>query len=216
MNARFLVGLLAGITLAAAALAQQPDARATREREMLRRAQAAAQQATAQRDTLQAEKTTLQAEHERLKTQAEADAKELRALRAEVARGKTDGERQQTALAEARRESSALQQASGEREAALQKQLTEARSEGAARTQANRQVAALLAQASTRLASAEERNAGLHALAHDMVNRWLNKSTAEIVVQSEPVFGLREVAMQDTAETLRARINALQLPPRQP
>jgi hypothetical protein len=48
------------------------------------------------------------------------------------------------------------------------------------------------------------------------VNRWLSKSTTDVLLQSEPLFGLREVAMQDTAETLRARIDALQLPPRQP
>jgi hypothetical protein len=49
-----------------------------------------------------------------------------------------------------------------------------------------------------------------------MVNRWLDKSATDVLLQREPLLGLREVAMQDTAETLRARINALQLPPRQP
>jgi siderophore synthetase component len=216
MTPRTLVAALALITLATAALAQQPDPRATRERELLRRSQAALQEANAQRDALQAEKTTLQAEHDRLKLQTERDAAELRALRADVARFKGDGERGQQALADARRESSALQKAGSEREATLQQRLAEAQRELAARTQANQQVAALLEKASTRLATAEERNAGLHALAHEMVNRWLDKSATDVLLQREPLLGLREVAMQDTAETLRARINALQLPPRQP
>ena len=93
MTPRTLVAALALITLATAALAQQPDPRATRERELLRRSQAALQEANAQRDALQAEKTTLQAEHDRLKLQTERDAAELRALRADVARFKGDGER---------------------------------------------------------------------------------------------------------------------------
>ena len=207
-----VTSLLAALCLVGSVQAQQADARASREREMLRRAQAALQQAAGERDALQAEKTTLLQERETLKQQNERGAGELRGSQAEAASRKAEIDRLTAALAEAQRNGLAQKQAGDERETALRGQLAAVQRELADRSAANRQLAALLERQTGLLMASEERNRGLHALSHEMLALWLAKTSIDNAVQNEPFFGLREVAMQDRAETLRARIDALLSP----
>jgi hypothetical protein len=207
-----IAALLAALFVVNSALAQQPDARASREREMLRRAQAALQQASGERDALQAEKATLLQERDTLKQQTERGADELRGSKAEAAGRKAETDRLQAALSEAQRTGSAQKQAGDEREAALRSQLAGVQRELADRSAANRQLAALLERQTGLLTASEERNRGLHAIGHELLALWLTKTPIDNAVQNEPFFGLREVAMQDRAETLRARIDALLTP----
>jgi len=211
-----VTALLVVFVMAGSALAQQPDARASREREMLKRAQAALQQAAGERDALQAEKATLLQERDTLKQQNERGATELRGSRTEAAGRRTELERLQTALGEAQRDGQAKKQAGDEREAALRGQLTAVQRELADRLAANRQLSLLLERQTGALLASEERNRGLHAIGHEMLERWLAKTPLDHALQNEPIFGLREVAMQDTAEMLRARIDNLQTPAAKP
>jgi hypothetical protein len=207
-----LLAPLIALALMSAAQAQQPDARASREREMLKRAQAAMQQAAGERDALQAEKATLLQERDGLKQQSERTAAELRGTRQEATSRKAEVDRLQAALAEAQRGGAAQKQAGDERESSLRGQVAGLQRELAERLAANRQLASLLEQQTVALKASEERNRNLHAMGHELIGLWLSKTALDRNLQDEPFFGLRQVAMQDRGEALRARVDALQTP----
>ena len=189
---------------------------ASRERTQQRRAQAALQEAQTKLDALQVEKAALIAE----KTSMSADLQRQRA-----ASRSQQTQREQALLAQIeqlRRDvatGTASQQqgeAQGtEREGQLQLQLSKARQALVELQQSNTGLAALLARKTEVLSAAEEKNRELHGLGMLAIERWLNKTQFEGSLQSEPLFGINGVRVQDSAEALRARMDAQRLSPGQ-
>jgi chromosome segregation ATPase len=215
----------AGLCLAAMLLlsggsgdAQTQDARAQREREALRRQQQMLQQARTELETLRGEKAA--AEQARADAQAatgavqarlDAARNEARAQRAELERLRA----QQQDTARRHDEQRAEDDASHRRQQQqLQRELAEARGARDELQRANQRLVALLEQRTAEVADLRKRNAALHALAHEAVERFVGKGTMQTALQDDPLFGLARVRTEDTAEQLRMRIDAQREPPR--
>lgn len=194
----------------------------SREREALRRAQAALNDTRRELAALQAERAqllrdkeaaaqqaataeqarqALQAQHGRLQQQLAAQRTELQAQLAGL-RSAQEAE----AAAAAQRDRQAATQAATQA-AALQQQLAEQK-----RTAAS--VTALLERATAALAEAEDRNRQLHALALQAVERYRSKTPTEASLQGDPLLGLTQVRIENEAEALRSQADALRLAPR--
>jgi len=196
------------------ALAQ--DARATRERDALRRAQATLQQTQAQRDALQTEKAALEKDKvaagsaaETLKRQLATALAEGGRLRDELARRSSEHEAERSRDGAARQQTEA---AAVERETALRQQLAEARRERDERSAANQAVVAELARRTQALDEAQKRVRALHALGLEAVERYRDKGLVEQQLQRDPIFGLTAVRIDNIAEDLRTRLDAQRLP----
>ncbi|MEK8050028.1 hypothetical protein AACH10_07250 [Ideonella sp. DXS22W] len=192
------------------------DTRANREREALRRAQAALQQAQQQRDALQAEKATREQARDEALAQAAAQRKalgsaqaEARQLREELAQLRTQLASQRDQADEARRQATAAAEAAAQREQELKQQLATARQQSDDRREANATLTALLAERTRALADAQRRSQALHALGLDTVERFRAKGTVDQALQADPVLGLTRVRVESTAESLRMRFDAL-------
>lgn len=205
--------VLALLLLAQLGLAAAQQAPASREREALRRAQAALRDTTAERDALRSEKAALAAQQAQaaqdlaaarasaaaLRPQLTQAAQEAEALRAELARLQ---QAHAQALAEAQR-------SSAEREATLQQQLASTRRERDERTAANQALVALLSARTAALQDAQRRNAALHTLSRELIERWRGKTPAEALAHTETLIGIAGVRAEDQAEEWRARADAL-------
>jgi len=207
------------LLLPSPAQAQAADARASREREALRRAQASLQEAQQQRDALQAEKAGL----DKARTEAETTAGQQRKV---LAAAVADGKRQRDELsrlqavqavqaADRSRHDDAVrvaESAAAGREQALRQQLAQALRESESRRQANAGLATLLATRSQALDDAARRNRELHALGLEALARYREKGVVDQALQGDPVLGFTAVRIENVAEQLRQRIDALQLP----
>lgn len=215
---RLLMAALATVVMCSSALAQgQPDARASREREMLRRSQAALKEAQAQREALAAEKQQLQQQHDKALAERDAVAGQARSGQEQARRARADAQRLQAEL-EAERAKLPPLQAELERQKAelaravevfqaLQQQLAEARREATTRAQANAAVTALLERATTALADAEAKNRQMHAAGLAALQRFRSKSADDLRAQNEPFLGLTAVRIENEAEALRTELD---------
>lgn len=211
-----VAGLIA-LSLATASLAQSTNG-PSREREALRRAQAALQQSQQERDTLLAEKAAL----ERRLQEAEAAARQgggrLAALQRDLVmqRERADGLQAelQAQREAAARQAEALAQERGHAEARWREQLAQVQGELAERTGANRGLTARLEQVAAQLAEAKARNRRLHLLGSEAVELYATKNPAETLRQSDPLLGLATVRIEGLAETLRLRLDAERVPAR--
>jgi len=208
---------LVGLALCWPALAQ--DAAASREREALRRAQSALQQAQQQRDALQAEKATLerrQVEQATLtlkqQTQAKAELNRLRTLQREHDTLRAQLATELAALA-ALRESTLTDKAQAEaRLADTSRQAAQWRGERDERTAANRALVARLEAATQSLADAQGRNRQLHAVGQEAIQRLRGLTPAERALLDDPILGLTAVRIGSEAEDLLLRLDAQRLP----
>lgn len=217
-GARTLRCLAAALAMACLpASAQDNNATASREREALRRAQAALNDTRRELAALQAERASLlrdkdAAAAEALRARQARDAlqSELRAAQQQAAalRGEQQSavdrlrtERQDDAARSAERDRQAAAEA-----ARLQQQLAE-------RSRTVAAVTALLERATQALAEAETQNRQLHAMAVEAVERWRGKTPADAALQSDPLLGLTQVRIENVAEDLRSRADALRLAP---
>lgn len=203
--------VLAAAAFAWAALpaaAQQPsDARLQQTREALRQAREALQSAENQRVVLERDKAALAARVEALE---KAQATELKALRAEAARGARESQAQKgrgdaldEALQAERRRAEALRTELDAAQARVrggdlalreQKQLTE-------------RLAGLLAASTEALQQAEHRNAELARVAEEAIEAYRTKTAGEANLQREPVFGLARARVESRAEALRKQVD---------
>lgn len=210
-----LAACLLLLATGAESFAQTTD-RASREREMLRRSQAALQQAQTERDAAQAEKALVEKERDGLREQAakaaSGQAQTARALSAERHKVQSEIDAFKQALADAKRRAEEQTTKLSEQDRQWQEQAATLRQALAERTQANSQLTALLQKSTAERTAADERNLQLHALALELVERWRNKGLVEQALQAEPVLGLRSVRIENTAEELRARADALRPP----
>ena len=222
-------GLLAGLLCACLALPShsQDNKAVSREREALRRAQAALQQSQQQRDALLTEKAELQRKQQAQADQLKASQASLAtatAAQAELRRLKTAQqaqqaerlqERQRVEQAQADALAQAQAQADNQQRTLVQnhqQQLAVLRAEHNATVQTNRALVARLEAATQALADARERNRKLHALGREAVDRYLGVTPLQRALQAEPVLGLGAVRMHSQAEDLLQALDAQRLP----
>ena len=188
--------------------AQAQDAKVSKEREALRRAQTALRTAQEQQATLQADTATAEAA-------ATAAQKEATSAKAQIAGAAAKLKAREAELDALRAELQAAKQAqqqteaqAGERDQALQQQLIAARQEAASRQQANQVLVQLLERSTTALADAEAKNRKLYEIGQELVQRWTGRSKLDTALQQDPVLGLTAVRFEDQAEKLRAELAA--------
>jgi len=209
---RLPAGLIVPLLCTVLALgAQAEDAKPSREREALRRAQTALRAA-------QEQQTSLQADKAKAETAASAAQKEAAAARAQIgsAAGKLKArehelEALQAQLDAARQATAALQAAQAaaqEREQSLQQQLLAARQDGAGRLQTSQALAQLLEHSTLALADAEAKNRQIYAISQELMKRWQSRSFSQTTLLNDPVLGLAAIRLEDQAEALRAQLEA--------
>jgi chromosome segregation ATPase len=211
------VAALLALGLVAAALAQ-PANGPSREREALRRAQAALLQSQQERDGLLAEKAALERRLQEADAAGRQGSGRLAVLQRDLAAQRERADKLQAELQAQRetatRQTEAMAQERGQAEARLREQLAQAQLELAERTGANRGLSARLEQVAVQLAEAEARNRRLHQLGSEAVELYASKNPAETLRQSDPLLGLAAVRIEGLAETLRLRLDTERLPGR--
>lgn len=210
--------LILTMALALPVVAQTPAGSNTvsREREALRRAQAALQQATQERDALQSEKGRLTQASSAAEARLKAQSTSLATAQRELAQSNEAVQRLQAELqtarqqqADTRSEAQTLLDAAEQR---WRNERTLLSTQADERLQANRVLVERLQATATALATAEENNRRLHALGMEAVDRFRGVTPAVRLVQREPLLGLADVAAEDAAEGLRLRLDAMRLP----
>ncbi len=204
--------------LGAPASAQQENAdsvRAARQREALRRTQEALKQAQEQQTALAREKTQLTAEKAKLDDEARRSGAQLGSarseaakLRAEVARLAAEQELQRSAASAANADKQAATVATNElteRLAKTERELTE-------RTRTVAALSALTERSTKALSAAEDANRQMHALGLQLIEQLRATSRSDSVLALRPVIGFSAVRLENEAEALRDRLDALKLP----
>jgi chromosome segregation ATPase len=204
--------LIALLLIATAMQAHAQDTRAQREREALRRAQALVQQTQAELNRLRAEneavlqqKDAALGQEQELQGKLAAARRDNAALRADVTRLRSQQAADLKQLTQARSDDAAAAQ---QRQQELQRELAEQRRERENLVRLNGNLVARLEQRTADLADMRQRNAALHALALEAVERYRLKSTWDMAHQDDPIFGLSRVRTESSAEDLRIRIDA--------
>lgn len=194
-----------------AATGQAQDAKVSKEREALRRAQTALRAAQEQQSTLQADRDKALADAQAArqevsgaKAQSAGLAQRLKARESEL-----DTLRQQ--LQTAREAQQDAEARAAQREQGLQQQLQALRQESGARLQANQALAELLERSTRSLADAEAKNRQLHAIGLDLLRRWQGRPALDTALLQDPVLGLTAVRFEDQAEALRTALEAQRL-----
>lgn len=197
------------LAFATTAGAQDDVGRAAREREAFRRAQAALRQAQEQQAALAREKSELSAQTSRLgesvkraEAQLSGSRSEAARLRAELAR--TTAERD-ALQAKAEADQKAVQsrgEESAQRIAALTRVVDE-------RTRTVASLTELVGNTTRSLAAAEKANREMHGFGLQLIDQLRGRSE---VGAADPVLGFGQVRLENTAEALRDRLDALRLP----
>jgi len=202
-----------GASLLCAPLYAQDDAKASKEREALRRAQSALRAMTDERDALQADKARLAQD----KTKSDQELAALRGRsQGEAGRVKQAEQRADTlqaqldAAAKARDEAAA---ASQQREHELQEQLAGARRESNERLQSTRALGTLLEHSTQALAAAEDKNRKLLAVGEDLLKRYQERPAYDRVTIGDPLLGFTDVKLANEAETIRGQMAQLRVAP---
>jgi chromosome segregation ATPase len=195
---------LAGVTFAA-----DSDSRASREREMLRRAQEALRQSQADNSEL-------------VKGKSEAEQK-LKAAAQELETARNSSKAGQASLRNQLQTSAAAQ-------AELTRKLEEAEHQIAALTTQQRATAGQLASRESELkqakqdiekskaegASCEAKNLQLYEYSQDLLGRYQKKGVWAALSQKEPVTGLKEVSVENVVQEYRDKLNSQKIETTQP
>jgi chromosome segregation ATPase len=208
---RALAAWLATLLLMAstAALAQQaPDKQASREREMLRRAQAAQKQAEDAKAVLEQERSKLDAEAKAAKAQV---AKTSGA----VARERKRADELQVSLDAVTKERSSLEKDKdvlgtrlADTEARLKETLAElarTRASLAAREKELAGVQQVAAQQARSIRTCEDKNLKLYGVATEVMGKYRDQGVWDAMKRKEPFTGLRQVEVENLLEEYRDR-----------
>jgi DNA repair exonuclease SbcCD ATPase subunit len=194
------------VLLAAQAVVFAPahadDARASREREAMHRAQQALRDAEAARDALQQQQATLTSE----KTTLAADKDKLsNQLKSSTARIGVAQEQAKAAQARATQLESDLAQTQG--------QLKDAQGKGADLARDLQESRRVLAAVKARLAESvrtqallEARNRSLYDVGLTSIELYRSKAPTDLWRQREPLLGLADVRIEESAEVLRTKL----------
>ncbi len=197
-----LVGtaLLAG-TLLGPAHAADSDSRASREREMLRRAQEALRQSEAQNSELARGKLDseqkLKALSQELETARSGSKAGQAALRAKLESAATVQADLQKKLDDVSRQVAALTREQHEKDAEL-----------AARDSQIKQLQQDLQTTKTTVTSCETKNKQLYVYSQDLLERYKKKGVWSALAQKEPVFGLKEVGVENVVQEYHDKLTS--------
>jgi chromosome segregation ATPase len=211
MRHSLIAALVAGVLLTASfpALAQQdPNKQASRERELLRRAQAAQKQAEEAKAVLEQEKAKLDAEAKAAKVQASKTS-------AAVARERKRADELQVNLDAVTKERSDLlkdKEALGAKFADTDARLKETLADLARTKQAlaarEKELAGVQQIASQQARSGrvcEDKNLKLYGVATEIMDKYRNQGVWDAVKRREPFTGLRQVEVENLLEEYRDR-----------
>jgi len=212
MTQRYLPLLLC-LTLLGVEVASANDP-ASREREMLRRAQRQMQDVQAQLATLQQDKAKLEQEHAQATRNAASNRdrlrREQRALSTEkAAHESTRAQLEQGAreLASQRERLAATQTTLGETQAALAD-----REAKLARAEAEiRQLQTLKTRQEREITLCEGKNVTLYQTGRELMTRFEQKTCGEILAHKEPFFGFKRVEIENLLEEYRDKLDEQRL-----
>ena len=205
-----------GMLLAGTAAGQDASKSQAREREMLRRAQAAQKQAEEQSAALGQEKSRIAAELATVKdatSKAEAAAARERKRGVELQRS-LDGAKAEREKLEAER--NAHQTRAADLDAQLRKvkeELAAARAALAEGGQSLDRTRADLAGERRELAACVEKNATLAAISEDLLDRYRKVGVWDALRRREPFTGERRVEVENLIEDARDRVAASRVSP---
>ena len=208
-----LTALMLLLTLPAAA--QEDAGRAAREREALRRTQAALKQSQEQQATLAREKielsSQLASQRDSLGASSRRAESQLAVSRSEVAKARAELARVSAELAALRGQAESDAKTAQARTEESSKRLDDATRLVAERTRTVASLTALLERATQLLAAAEKSNREMHAFGLQLIDRVRGQADTEGSVPVDPILGLRQVRIENRAEELRDRLDALKL-----
>ena len=219
-----LSALVLALTFALAhpALGQEDASRAMREREALRRAQAALKVSQEHEAVLLREKSDITAEKDKLGNVAKRTESQLAATRSDASRLRTESARLQLELTRVAAELDAVRIRDETEKKSAQARVDELtrRLEDAGRVSAERMrtvisMTSLLERATLALAAADKANREMYVYGLEMIEQIRVKIPADTFVQSEPVLGFSRVRLENLAEELKDRLGALRLPAKQ-
>ena len=207
------------LLMALPAIAQDDAGRAAREREALRRTQAALKQSQDQQATLAREKAELSSQ---LASQRDSLGASSRRAQSQLAASQTEAARTRAELARVSAELAALRgqiEADGKAAKAAQahtqelaKRLDDASRLAADRTRTAASLTARLERATQLLAAAEKSNREMHAYGLQLIDEVRGRASGDASTAVDPVLGLRQVRIENRAEELRDGLDALKLP----
>jgi chromosome segregation ATPase len=204
---RFVL-LALGATLSLACAAQD-DSHGSREKEALRRTQAALRQAQEQQAALAREKDALAGQRDKLDETVRSAESRLATSRSDAARLTASLSHANEELAATRARDDAARQELEGRLAEQAQQLAAARRVADERARANAALTALLERSTTSLAAAEKANGQMHALGLQLIDRLRGRDGGPAA--TDPVLGFGQVRLENEAEALRDQLEAAKL-----
>ena len=213
MHRIVMVALAALLALPVAA--QEDPGRAARAREALRRTQAALTQSQEQQAALAREKTELAnqlaSQRDSLGASARRAQSQLAASQSESAKVRAEFARVSAELAALRSQSETDAITAQASVQALSNRLDDAVRLAAERTRTAASLTALLERATLLLAAAEKSNREMHTYGLQLIDEVRGRTGAEASQPLDPILGLRQVRIENRAEELRDRLDALKL-----
>jgi septal ring factor EnvC (AmiA/AmiB activator) len=203
-----LLTLGAALSLSCAA---QDDSHATREREALRRTQAALRQAQEQQAALAREKDDLAGQRDKLDEAAKRSQGQLAAARSDATRLNASLSRAAEELAAAQARDDAARKDLEARLAEQSQRLAESLRVADERARSNAALIGLLEHATQSLAAAETANREMHALGLQMIARIRDRQAGADAIAADPVLGFGQIRLENEAEALRDRLDAAKL-----
>jgi len=200
-----VVLLTLGATLSLCSAAQDSS---SREKEALRRTQAALREAQEQQATLAREKDDLAGQRDKLDEAAKRTQSQLATARADAARLNAGLAHAADELAAAKSRDEAQRKELEDRLADQGQRLAQAQRVAEERARANAALVALLEHATQSLAAAEKANSQMHALGLQMIERLRGHEGGAGV---DPVLGFGQVRLENEAEALRDKLDAAKL-----
>jgi len=204
-----LLSLMLGATLSLSCAAQD-DAHA-REREALRRTQAALRQAQEQQADLARKNGDLAGQRDKLDETAKRAQSQLAAARADAGRLNASLARAAQDLAATQARDEAARKELESRLAEQAQQLADARRVADERARSNAALVALLERATQSLASAEKANLAMHALGLQLIARIRGQQSDLPATAADPVLGFGQIRLENEAEALRDRLESVRL-----
>ena len=199
--------LVLGVALSLSCAAQD-DNRASREKEALRRTQAALRQAQEQQAALAKEKDDLAGQRDKLDEAAKRSQSQLAASRGDAARLNTGLARAADELVATKARDDAARKELEDRLAEQAQRLAAAQRTADERAHANAALTALLEHATQSLAAAEKANGEMHALGLQMIDRIRGRQANVDGGVNDPVLGFGQIRLENEAEALRDKLDA--------
>ncbi len=202
--------LALGVALSLSCAAQD-DNRASREKEALRRTQAALRQAQEQQAALAKEKDDLAGQRDKLDETAKRAQSQLAASRGDAARLNASLAHAADELAATKARDDAARKDLEDRLAEQSQRLAAALRVADERARANAALTALLEHATQSLAAAEKANGEMHALGLQLIDRVRGRQAGVDGGVNDPVLGFGQIRLENEAEALRDKLDAAKL-----